>query len=121
MTQEQNQPSQDNQPLDVDVDITHVQSDKPGAVMTIESVEMMAKLIGHWHMLAVARAQQMLDIPENASIQLDGKDVVLTGDARTAFIGGVTTALHIFGNLPIVIEYEKTEEQPTEEANEQAS
>lgn len=77
----------------------------PEAITEIRNMDGFASLILAWHAAAIADAENLLKIPEDATVEyaVNGSEpttVVLEGASLLAFQAGVVTVLTLLGKLP---------------------
>ena len=75
-------------------------------LLYIDSLDQFINIFHLWHGRKVQVLEHMLNIPEGTVMGLEGKNIQLTGDVRTAFIEGIKLALHELGTLPFTVEQE---------------
>lgn len=75
--------------------------------LEVDSLDQFVKLLVSWHTAKVALLKHMLEMPEGNIMEVDGKDIALSGDALVAFQAGINVAISEMGQLPFTYELEQ--------------
>lgn len=82
-------------------------------------ITQLARAVDRWYVLTMNQLMTAAHLPPETKLEgkldPDGETVVLTGDARKAFIAGVIYAIDVIGVLPFVAkEQEVTPDEQTD-------
>lgn len=100
-------------------DTNPVREEDPAAneIVEITDLNQFCAALMKWHSHKVAMLKHLADIPDGASVSIDGAaDIVLTGDVKSAFTLGISMSLMELGTLPFFSEVSEKAE-----ANEQGT
>lgn len=101
--------------------MTEPASPQPTVEVEVADLDQFVRLISAWHASQTSRAKMLLGIPEGTTFEVDGQDIVLTGDTIKGFKLGVEMVLMCLGTLPFVTQTDEAPEGDTNDVGEASS
>ena len=75
-------------------------------IVEVNTLDQFVRFLTQWHMEKCAAVQHLKEVPDGATFEIDGKELVLTGANMEGFKFGIEMTLMQLGTLPFVAEVE---------------